>query len=131
MIGLDTNVLARYIVQDDPKQTPKANYLMDSLTVENPGFISLVAVVELVCVLQGCYDASKDDSVAVLERLLRVPTMVVENAEAVVQALREYQDTTADFADCVVNRSGLHAGCSHTATFDRKASKLRGMKLVQ
>ncbi|MES2741168.1 MAG: hypothetical protein V4754_09465 [Pseudomonadota bacterium] len=68
---------------------------------------------------------------AVLERLLQVPTLVVEHAEIVVQALRQYENTTADFADCVINRSGLHAGCSHTTTFDRKASKLAGMKLIQ
>lgn len=131
MVGLDTNVLARYIAQDDAKQALKATHLIESLTVENPGFISLVAVVELVWVLQGCYQASRSESAAVLERLLRIRTLVVENAEMVVQALREYQGTSADFADCLINRSGIHAGCSYTATFDRKASKAGGMQLIQ
>jgi len=124
-------VLARYIAQDDPEQTPKANHLIDSLTVENPGFICLAAVVELVRVLQVCYDASKEESVAVLDRLLRIPALVIENAEIVVQALREYRGTTAHFADCVINRSGIYAGCAYIATFDRKASNLGGMQLIQ
>ncbi len=70
MIGLDTNVLVRYIAQDDAKQSPIATKLITSLTTENPGFISQVSLVELVWVMQSCYKASKPEVVAILETLL-------------------------------------------------------------
>ena len=131
MIGLDTNVLVRYVVQDDPKQALKATTLIESLSSEQPGFISLVSIVELVWVIQGCYSASKEDIVAVLDRLLRVKTIFVENAEVVLKAVRSYAIANADFADCLIERSGQHASCLHTLTFDRKAAKLAGMQLIQ
>jgi predicted nucleic-acid-binding protein len=131
MIGLDTNVLVRYVAQDDSKQSPRATALVESLNEDNPGFISLVAIVELVWVIQGCYDATKDDTIAVLERLLRVKTLYVENAEVVLQAVRLYANANADFADCLIERSGNHALCAHTMTFDSKAAQTAGMQLIQ
>ena len=71
MIGLDTNVLVRYVTQDDPVQSPKASALIESLTTVSPGFVSLVSVVELVWVLQSCYQSTKSDVVTVLETLLQ------------------------------------------------------------
>jgi len=131
MIGLDTNVIVRYIAQDDIKQSRKASELVESLSEETPGFISLVAMVELVWVMQGCYKASKDETIAVLDRLLRVNALHVENAAVVTKAIRLYANSNADFADCLIERSGSHAACSHTVTFDGKAAKMAGMQLVQ
>ena len=130
MIGLDTNVLVRYIVQDDVAQARKANTLIDSLTDEDPGFISLVALVELVWVVQGCYDASKDETVAILDKLMRLRVLRLENADVVSRALRRYAQSNADFADCLIESSGSHAQCSHTVSFDSKAVKTAGMQLV-
>ena len=130
MIGLDTNVLVRYIVQDEPAQARKATALIESLTDENPGFISLVALVELVWVIQGCYAAAKDDTLALLDKLLRLRTLRLENTEVVARAVRAYAASAADFADCLIECSGSQAQCSHTATFDRNASKTAGMQLI-
>ena len=130
MIGLDTNVLVRYIVQDDVAQARKANTLIDSLTDEDPGFISLVALVELAWVVQGCYDASKDETVAILDKLMRLRVLRLENADVVSRALRRYAQSNADFADCLIESSGSHAQCSHTVSFDSKAVKTAGMQLV-
>jgi predicted nucleic-acid-binding protein len=130
MIGLDTNVLVRYVAQDDPKQSPKATALIESLSDTDPGFISLVAVVELVWVMQGCYQATKDEVVAILEKLLRVRTFKVENAEIVLRALHVYARSNADFADCLIERSADAANCMHTMTFDSKAAKNAGMRLI-
>ncbi|WP_442781518.1 PIN domain-containing protein [Collimonas fungivorans] len=130
MIGLDTNILVRYVAQDDPKQSPKATALIESLSDADPGFIGLVALVELVWVMQGCYQATKDEIVAVLEKLLRVRTFKIENAEIVLRALHVYARSNADFADCLLERSANNAGCLHTATFDSKAAKSAGMRLV-
>jgi len=90
MIGLDTNVLVRYITQDDPVQSAKASDLIESLTTASPGFISLVSIVELVWVLQSCYQSAKSDVVMVLETLLRTRELTVEHAEIIWQALRTF-----------------------------------------
>lgn len=131
MIGLDTNILVRYVAQDDAKQSPRATRLIESLTAEAPGYVSLVAVVELVWVLTGCYDSSRAEVAAVLDTLLRAKELVVADADAVWKALRLYKVGKADFADCLIERCGALAGCPHTATFDREAAKHCGMKLVE
>jgi len=128
MIGLDTNVLVRYVTQDDPVQSPKACELIESLTTLSPGFVSLVSVVELVWVLQSCYQCAKNDIVVVLETLLRTRELTVEHAEVIWQALRRFTANNADFADCLIERCAHAAGCEYTATFDLGASKAAGMK---
>ncbi|MGZ0717623.1 PIN domain-containing protein [Pseudomonas palleroniana] len=128
MIGLDTNVLVRYVTQDDPVQSPKACELIESLTTLSPGFVSLVSVVELVWVLQSCYRCTKSELVTVLETLLRTRELIIEQAEIVWQALRRFTASKADFADCLIERCAHSAGCEYTATFDLDAAKATGMK---
>jgi len=131
MIGLDTNVLVRYIAQDDSKQSPKATILIESLSDDNQGFIGMVSIVELVWVMQGCYQASKEETMAILEKLLRIRTIQVENAEVVLKALHTYINSNADFADCLIERSAHNANCTHTVTFDSKAAQTAGMQLIE
>ena len=131
MIGLDTNVLVRYIAQDDPKQSPKATRLIESLTVDAPGYVSVVSVVELVWVLTGCYTPTKFEICEVLETLLRTKEIVVANADTVWKAVRLFKDGKADFADCLIERFANEAGCNYTTTFDREAAKHCGMRLVE
>lgn len=130
MIGLDTNVLVRYIAQDDPEQSPKATSVIESLTAENPAYIGLVSLTELVWVLTGCYSSSKEDLIAVLEGLLRTKGLLVENPETVWKAVRLFKGGSADFADCLIECSANRAGCDYTATFDRGAAKHCGMRLI-
>lgn len=130
MIGLDTNVLVRYVAQDDAKQSPKATRLIESLTVDAQGYISVVSIVELVWVLTACYASSKDETCTVLETLLRTKEIIVEHADVVWKALRLFKENKADFADCLIVWSASEAGCGYTATFDRDAVKYCGMQLV-
>ena len=130
MIGLDTNVLVRYIAQDDQEQSPKATSLIESLTADNPAYIGLVSLTELVWVLTGCYSSSKEDLIAVLEGLLRTKGLQVENAETVWKAVRVFKGGSADFADCLIECAANRAGCDYTATFDRGAAKHCGMRLI-
>ena len=129
MIGLDTNVLVRYLAQDDPKQSPKATRLIESFTAEAPGFVSVVSVVELAWVLTGCYASTKAELCEVLETLLRAKGIVVAHADTVWKALRLFRNGNTDFADCLIERFANEAGCSHTTTFDRDAAKHCGMQL--
>ena len=130
MIGLDTNVLVRYVAQDDTIQSPQASTLIESLTAEMPGYVSLVSVVELVWVLTGCYASTKSEICEVLETLLRTKELIVAQAETVWKALRQFRGNNADFADCLIACSGTEAGCDHTLTFDKSAVKNCGMQLL-
>lgn len=131
MIGLDTNVLVRHIMQDDAKQSRKASMLIESLSGESPGFVSLVAVVELVWVLSSCYDLTREQLVQALDLLLRSKEFVVDRADQVLKALRVFKSSTADFADCLIERTAASAGCDRTMTFDVGAAKTAGMSLIQ
>ena len=130
MTGLDTNVLVRYIMQDDPRQSALASRLIESLSVESPGFVPLVAVVELGWVLSSAYELDRGQLVQAFEALLRTKELVVERADAVWKALRTFQSGGADFADCLIERSAAAAGCERTVTFDRGAAKGCGMALL-
>jgi len=130
MIGLDTNVLVRYIMQDDARQSALATRLVESLSVESPGFVPLVSVVELAWVLSSAYALDRGQVVQAVESLLRTKEIVVERAEIVWKALRVFQRANADFADCLIERSAAVAGCDRTMTFDRGAAKSCGMTLV-
>lgn len=131
MTGLDTNVIVRFLVQDDPEQSAAAGRLFDTFTVDSPGFVSAIAIVELVWVLQSCYQAGRDDVQSAIEGLLRSRELIVERAEVIWQSLRLFTKGSADFADCVIERCGQAAGCDHTMTFDQKAAKATGMKLLR
>ncbi len=130
MIGLDTNVLVRYVMQDDPEQSHKASRLVESLTSEAPGFVPLVALIELVWVLTSCYDLTREQVAEALDGLLRAKEIVLERAEQVSQALRTFGASSADFADCLIERTAAAAGCGKTMTFDTGAAKFAGMTLI-
>lgn len=131
MIGLDTNVLVRYIMQDDAKQSAKATRLIESLTVDAPGFVPLVAVVELGWVLSSSYRLTRDQMSQAFEVLLHTKEIVVDHADQVLKALRAFKSSSADFADCLIERAAASAGCNRTMTFDVNAAKVAGMTLIQ
>lgn len=130
MIGLDTNVLVRYIMQDDKQQSLAANGLIGGFSPEEPGFISLVTVVELNWVLSKSFGLSDGDVARMLEGLLRSREMRVERAEEVWGALRDFRASRADLTNCLISRAGRTAGCETTMTFDRAAARLEGMTLL-
>lgn len=130
MIGLDTNVLVRYIAQDDQKQSPMATDLIESLTGDARGYVGVVSIVELVWVLTDCYALTKGELCEVLATLLRTKEIVVAHADTVWQALRLFKEGKADFADCLIERFAKEAGCDYTTTFDRDAARHCGMRLV-
>lgn len=130
MTGLDTNVLVRYVMQDDPRQSARATRLVESLTPEAPGFVPLVALVELVWVLGGSYGLARSQIASVLEALLRSKELVIDRADIVAQALQRFAGGGADFADALIERTASAAGCATTMTFDPGAAKAAGMTLV-
>jgi predicted nucleic-acid-binding protein len=131
MIGIDTNIVVRYLTPDDPGQTAAAVKMMDSLSPDSPGFLSLIVIVELVWVLEVSYRFKKSEIERVLEILLRSKELLIERAEIVSQALRKFSASNAEFADCLIERCGHAAECQHTVTFDRNAAAAAGMRLLK
>ena len=130
MIGLDTNVLIRFFVKDDPEQSLRAKELIDSLTKEEPGWIALTTVVELVWVINRRLRGGRTAVTTILGQMLTREDIVIENSTLVERAFQRYRNGNADFADCLIAVSGHAAGCSKTVTFDRKAPRDAGMELL-
>ena len=130
MTGLDTNVLVRFFAQDDLNQCKRVDKFLQTLTAENPGFVSLVVLAELVWVLIGRYSATKSQLVQCLNQLLDSPEVVLESHAAVTQALHSFSNSKVDFVDCLIERCGHIAGCGKTVTFDVDAAAAAGMVLL-
>jgi predicted nucleic-acid-binding protein len=132
LIGLDTNVVVRYLVQDDPAQSAASTRLMERvLTSERPGFIGCITLCEIVWVLAECYEADRERIESVIEHLLSSRQLVVEDAEIVWNALRDWRASRADFSDALIGRRVLAHGGQKTMTFDRAAAKLPGFELLR
>ena len=124
MIGIDTNVLARYIVQDDPKQARAATaFLEKNCTAEDPGRVCLVVLCELVWVLTRAYKYDSETVVGVLENLLTAAELEVEQSSLAWRALRDYRTGSAEFADYLIAHVNDAAGAKYTFTFDSRAGR--------
>ena len=131
MTGLDTNVLIRYVTQDDALLTPRANAIMQALTVEEPGWIALTALAEFAWVMSRRFKINRAGIHVLLQELLSQPKLLIEQQELVRKAAGMYSQGNADFSDYLVACSGQAAGCKQTLTFDRKAAKSAGMTLAR
>lgn len=130
MIGIDTNLLIRLAMQDDPVQCSKVDSFLAKLSLQEAGFISLVTLIESVWVLEKRYRLSKPEIIRYVQELLDASELKLERDAAVNQALQRFKASSADFADCLIERVNHHAGCTQTVTFDIAASKSSGMVLL-
>ena len=131
MIGLDTNVLVRYMAQDDPIQSKIAADLVERrLTERNPGFISIVAMTETAWVLERAYGLSAAEIARAIERTLQTDVLLVESEQEIFTATVALREGRGSFADALITALGARAGCSATVTFDRKALRLSGFELL-
>lgn len=131
MIALDTNVVIRYLAQDEARQSAAATRLIEkSLSTAKPGFISLMVLCEIAWVLAACYGADKARIRAVIEGLLGSKQLVVESAEVAWRALRDWEGSSADFSDALLGRSAAAHGAEKVLTFDKAASRLAGFELL-
>ncbi len=132
MIGLDTNVVVRFLAQDDQVQSAIANRFMSRLGREKPGFISSVVLAEITWVLSRAYKSSREDIARAVEGLLRSAELIVENADAAYRALAIYQASpSAEFADALIAETASLAGAAETVTFDKNAASSLGMRLLR
>src|SRR5258708_12811329 len=120
MIGLDTNLLVRYLTHDDPTQTAAALRVMNSLSFDSPGFLSLIVIAELVWVLAISYRYQKKEIEQVLEKLLRTKELVIERADIVSQASRAFSAGRPDFPDYLIKPCAHTPASELTITFDQQ-----------
>ncbi len=131
MIGLDTNVIVRYLAQDEPTQSARATRLIErELTEREPGFISLVVLVETCWVLRRLYGASAEELRVTVRDLIDARQLAIESRAVVLRALARLVDDAGDIADALIAECAAEAGCTRTMTFDKAAAKL-GMALLR
>jgi len=119
MIGLDTNILVRYLTQDDPDQSRKAtNEIEKGLSAEYMFFIADIVMCELVWVLETAYRHDRREIVPVLENILRTKQFQFENKDLLWKSLADYRNKKGDFADHLIGQAGHKAGCCETLTFE-------------
>ena len=129
MTGIDTNVLVRYLVKDDPAQSKKAISLFKSLSLTSKGFISLIVIVETIWVLDSVYKQDLNLIRSAILKLLDSQKIVVQCANEIETALsgEGYEGSPSD---AIIAEIGRAYGCAMTVTFDKKAAKFGYMKLL-
>ena len=131
MVGIDTNVLVRYLAQDEPKQSAVATRFIEGrLSAENPGFVSTITLCEIAWVLADSYGADRKRIRDAVEGLLATKQLVIERSELVWKALRAWEGVPADFSDALIGQLAIAHGSEKTVTFDRTAAKLPGFELL-
>ena len=125
MLGIDTNVLVRYLVRDDEAQFEKASRLIKrEIGVGEAVFVSLPVLLETEWVLRSRYGFKKAEIVDAISGLLDATEIQFEAEAAIEESLNYWKDSTADFADCLIGAHNRRLGCRATATFDAKAARL-------
>jgi predicted nucleic-acid-binding protein len=125
MIGIDTNLLVRYLTQDDPAQSKKASAVIEkALAGESGVFINHVVLCEVVWVLDRAYGFPRVTLGDVLEKILQGKQFEIEDKPTAWQALNDFKSSKADYADCLIGAKNRKAGCTTTLTLDRATSAL-------
>ncbi|MBI2336278.1 MAG: type II toxin-antitoxin system VapC family toxin [Deltaproteobacteria bacterium] len=127
MIGLDTNVLVRYLVQDDDLQAKTAAKIIEA---GDEFFINLIVICELVWVLDSCYELNKKDIILIIEKLLTTREITFEKRDTIWGALDDFKVNSVDFADCLIGRLNQSHDCETTLTFDKSLKKLNSFQFV-
>ena len=131
MIGLDINVLVRYLTRDDAGQYAKAAALIDAAANRGEQFVVNIAVLcELAWVLGSSYRYSREEIAGALEQILATAQFEVERLDDARQALRDFRSTKADFSDALIGRINRSLGAEHTVTFDRSLKAVETFKML-
>jgi predicted nucleic-acid-binding protein len=120
VIGLDTNVLVRFLVEDDDEQTLKATQLIEgAVRAGIPLYVSAVVLCEVIWVLARIYRLTKDELVEIVRSLVQTPELEIEGRDGVRRALEAFVSGKGDFSDYLIREMALGAGCDRIATFDK------------
>jgi predicted nucleic-acid-binding protein len=128
--GLDTNVLIRLLLADDPEQTARGRAFVADRSAGEPLFINRIVICELVWTLRRGFRFDRGQIAAVVDRMLKSRALEIEDYDALGFALYLYHTSGADLADCLLGVTNGLLGCERTATFDRKAAELDEFELI-
>lgn len=129
--GLDTNVILRILIADDPQQVRTARQFGAGFGKQYSAYITLTGVLELDWALRSRYGFAKKEVVAALNALIRTRGVILESSDIVMRALMQVENVNADFADALIAARSLDAGCTSIKTFDQKAAtRVPGMELL-
>lgn len=124
MRSLDTNVIIRFLVNDDKKQGDIVRALFEK--AENGGisfFVTIPVLLEVLWILDSVYDFSRDEIISAIESLSSMPVIIFEKADVVQDFIAAGRRTKIELSDTLIGVSSKKAGCESTITFDVKASK--------
>jgi predicted nucleic-acid-binding protein len=131
MIGIDANVLVRYLVQDDPKQAQVATRFFEADDYRKQGFyLTDIVLCELVWVLESAFRIRRSEVAITLDRVLRTESFYFDHKDELWDAIRDYRNGKADFADYLICRLNESADCNETVTFDRDLRDGRKLRLL-
>ena len=131
MIGLDTNILVRYLTQDDPAQFARAAAFIDAASEREEQFLVNTPVLcELVWVLATVYDYSREEIAQALEQIFTTAQFEIERLDEARQALGDFRSSKADFSDALIGRINRSLGAKHTVTFDRDLKAVETFRLL-
>ncbi|MDR0783999.1 MAG: type II toxin-antitoxin system VapC family toxin [Propionibacteriaceae bacterium] len=130
MIGIDTNVLVRYVIRDDKAQAHRADSVIDGLTMADPGFITHATLVELWWVLTSTYKKDNQLVAAFIEQLLATPVIAIQDRDIVHAALRLVRANKADFVDALISAVCEAQGCTKVVTLESRVASRAAMTLL-
>jgi predicted nucleic-acid-binding protein len=130
LVGIDTNILVRYLADDDAAQSALARELLERrLTRERPGHVCAVVLAELAWVLRRLYAGQRAEIADAIEGILTAPNLVVEHKALAWKALQQFRIGSAGYSDCLIAAVNAAAGCETTLTFDRQAARSSGFRM--
>ena len=131
MIGLDTNVLVRFLTRDDPQQSRRATeFIEKSVAAGEQLYVNHVVLCELVWVLESAYEVTRAEIADTLEALLRASHLSFQAKDEAWAALGQYRQGKADFADYLIGAVNEASQCVETVTFDRLLARTPGYRLL-
>ncbi len=131
MSAVDTNVILRYLVRDDPQQAEAARALLESFTSEQPAFICREVIIETVWVLERSYRLPRVEIADLIEQLIHTDRLVFEDTDDVARVALRYRQGGADFADLMILAAAERAGATPLYTFDQALARMDGAVLVE
>ena len=131
MKALDTNILARYLRDDDPVQSRRAaHFIQRAVRLGEPMYLNHVVLCELAWILTSVYEHSKEEIIEMIENILRTGHFELEDKPSIESAIEDYRKSKAGFADCVIGRRSVRLGCATTVTFDRRLKAIETFEVV-
>jgi len=129
--ALDTNILARYLRDDDPVQSKRAAHFIQRAARQNePLFVNHVVLCELVWILSSVYEHRKEEIVDMIEAVLLTGQFQLDDKSSIELALEDYKKSKADFSDCLIGRRNRACGSETTLSFDRRLKNVETFEVV-